>query len=128
MDDALLVRGLETRGDLRRVPQGLVRVERPAVHHVGDGLAVDELHDERRPAVGFFEMVNLGDVRIVQRRQRLRFAPESGKTFRVTREGVWQDFDGHVAPELRIARAIHLAHAAFTNESGDLEGAEPVAG
>jgi len=67
-------------------------------------------------------MVNLCDVRVVQRRERLGFATESGETFGVTREGVWEDLDGDIAPELRIARAIHLAHPTFAHQGEDLEG------
>ena len=34
------------------------------------------------------------------------------------------DLDGDVASELRVARAVHLAHAAGSEQSGDLVRAE----
>ena len=53
-----------------------------------------------------------GDVRMVQRRERLRFAREPGEPVGIAGERVRQDFQRDVAIELRIARAIHLPHAA----------------
>ena len=44
----------------------------------------------------------------------------SGKPFRITRERVRQDFDRDVALQPRIARAIHLAHAARAERRNDL--------
>ena len=44
--------------------------------------------------------------------ERLRFAREPREPFGIAGERVGQDLDRDVAIELRIARAIHLAHAA----------------
>jgi hypothetical protein len=44
--------------------------------------------------------------------QHLRFALESREPFGIMGECFWQNFDGHVAPELGIVRLIHFAHAA----------------
>ena len=49
---------------------------------------------------------------MVQRRQRLRFARESRQAIRIAREEIRQDLDRDVAIELRIARAVDLAHPA----------------
>ena len=51
---------------------------------------------------------------MVQRGERLRFAREAGEAFRDQRKELGQDLDRDVAIELRIARAIDLAHAAPT--------------
>ena len=61
-----------------------------------------------------FEPVDLRDVGMVQRGERLRFAREAGEAFRVQRKELGQDLDRDVAIELGIARAIDLAHAART--------------
>jgi len=76
MDDALLVRGIER---------------------------VDELHDQRRDAARFFDAVDLRDMRIVQRREDLRFTPESGQSIGILRESLRQDFERNLATELRRA-------------------------
>ena len=49
-------------------------------------LALDQLHHERADAVGFFETVDLRDVRMVQRREGLRFAREPREPFGVAGE------------------------------------------
>ena len=60
------------------------------------------------------------DVRVIQRRQRPRFTFESRQALWIGREGLGQDLDGDVAPEVGIARAIHLAHATRAEQADDL--------
>ena len=68
------------------------------------------------------------DVRVVQRRERLGFALESGQPFEIAPERVRQNFDRDVTVELGIARAIHLTHAAGAERRDNLERAEAHAG
>ena len=92
-------------------------------------VALDQLHDEGAHAAGrFFKAVDVRDVRMVQRGERLCFARETREAFGVARERVGQDFDRDVAIELRIARAIHLAHAACADVRDDFIDAEARAG
>src|SRR4029453_7682950 len=53
---------------------------------------------------------------MVQRRQHLRFAAEASQSVRIEGEGGGQNLDGHVAPQLGIASAGHLAPAAQPKE------------
>ena len=64
------------------------------------------------------EPVDGRDVRMIQRREDFRFALEPRHSFRVSRDRLWQDLDGDIAIELRVARAIYLAHATGA-EGGD---------
>ena len=77
------VRGLERLGDLARDRAALRRSaagrRRDAI---GERRPVDELEHERGRAVGFLEPVNAADVRVVERRQHLRFAAETGERAR----------------------------------------------
>jgi len=50
--------------------------------------ALDEFHDERSPVSAFFEAVDRRDVRVVQRREGLRFACETCEPFVVAREEI----------------------------------------
>src|SRR5690242_6578326 len=59
--------------------------------------------------------VDGGNVGMIQRGQHLRFAFETSEALGVARESLWKDFDGHFAPELGIAGAIHLSHAALAD-------------
>ena len=58
----------------------------------------------------------------------LRFALESREPIRVVGERVGQDFQRDVAFELRVARAIDLAHASGADGGDDFIRAETRAG
>ena len=93
----------------------------------GEIVALDQFHHERvdvRGLILFDDAVDLRDVRVVERGQRLRFAREARDAIRIVREHVGQDLDRDVAVQLRIARAIHLAHSAFAQLGDDLVRAE----
>jgi hypothetical protein len=61
---------------------------------------------------GFFDAVNLCDVRVVERHKHVRFALEPRNAICVATKHMWQHLDRDVTIQARLARAIHLAHAA----------------
>jgi hypothetical protein len=61
---------------------------------------------------------------MVQRGHNLRFAMEARDPLRVVGKEVGQHLDRDFAPQFSIARAIHLAHAACTNQGLDLVGTQ----
>ena len=65
---------------------------------------------------------------MIQRRGSPRFLLEALQAFRIGGERGRQHFDGHVAAEPRVARAVDLAHPAGANEREDIVGAEASAG
>ena len=71
------------------------------------------------------EAVDRGDVGMVERGQRLRFALEAHDAIGVCRECNRQDFERDEAVEVGVARAIHLTHAAGTERAQDFMGTEP---
>jgi hypothetical protein len=54
---------------------------------------------------------------VVERSKKLRFPFEAVQPLSVLREFFGKDFDGNVAPELGVPRAIDFPHPARTNES-----------
>jgi 1,6-anhydro-N-acetylmuramate kinase len=56
---------------------------------------------------------------MIQRGKHMRLAVESRATLGIRGQSVWEDLDGHVAPQLGIPRPIHLAHATGTETAGD---------
>jgi hypothetical protein len=54
------------------------------------------------------------DVRMVQRRNRARFLFETPQPVGIMSQSFRQHFDCDISPEPRVARAVHLAHAART--------------
>ena len=61
---------------------------------------------------------------MIERGEDLRFALEPRETIGIARECVRQDLQRDVAIELRVARAIDLAHAAGTERRDDFVEAE----
>ena len=91
-------------------------------------VALDQLHHERRDAVGVLESVDGGDVRMIQRGEDFRFALEAGEPLGIGRERRREDLDRDLALQLRVRGAIDLAHAARADGDGDFVGAEAGAG
>jgi hypothetical protein len=120
MDDALLVRRLEGLGDLSRDPERLVDGKGPACHERREILALDQLHDERARRREFFDAVDVRDVGVIQRRQRLGLAHEPRQPVRIAGEELGQDLDRDVAIEPRIAGRVDLAHAARAKRTANL--------
>ena len=127
MDDALLVRRLERVGDLPRDRQRFIERKPALGDPLGERRPFDQLHDERRGPVRLFEPVDAADVRMIQRGERLRFTLKSRDAFGIGDERLGQDLDRDLAIELRVARAIHLAHPACPERVANLIRAEPCA-
>ena len=142
MDDAFLVRRLQCLSHLPRNDQGLVQVE--AVVHVqawsgrtrptygceplGQRFPFDELHCQELDALRLFESVDRGDVRMIERSEQLRFALQAPDAFGIAGQRGGQDFDGDLTLELRVRRAVDLAHSASANGGDHLIRTESGAG
>ena len=72
----------------------------------------------------FFEAVDAGDVRMVQRREHFGFALKASKPIVVSRERGRQNLNGDLAFELRVRRAVDLAHPAGAYGGDHFIGAE----
>ena len=59
-------------------------------------------------------------MRMLQSRNRVRFALESLAPFRVGRKIRWEHLNGNDARKLRIAGAIDFAHAAGADQTSNL--------
>jgi hypothetical protein len=66
------------------------------------------------------------DVRVVERRDGLRFAAEACQPVGIAGEQVGEDLDRDVAVQLRVAGAIHLAHSARAEQGHNFVRAEPL--
>jgi hypothetical protein len=89
---------------------------------------IDQLHHEVIGITRAADVVQHADVRMVERRDGPRLALEPRADFRAGREMLRQHLDGNVAPEPRIAGAIHLAHPAGAERRHDFVGAEAGSG
>ena len=143
MDDAVLVRRFQRLGDLSRDGERVSQRDGPAGEALRQILALDQLHHDRPDGVSGFltagalakvvsrtllHAVDLGDVRMVQRREHFGFALKPREPFGILRERIGQDLQRHLALQLRIPRPIHVAHAARAEGGEDLEDAKACAG
>ena len=109
MHDPEFVRGLEAIGDLARDRQRVRERDGTAGNQHREIVPLDQLHHERpksrrRPGGGnILDAVDLGHVRMVQRRQRLRFTGEPRETIGVRLEQLGEHLQGDVAIEPRVA-------------------------
>jgi hypothetical protein len=72
--------------------------------------------------------MNGRDIRMVQRRQYVRFMAETRQPIRIVHKCIGQNLERHLARQLCILRAIDLAHAAFADQIDDAIGADHRAG
>ena len=124
MNNALLMGSFERLGDLFRDRQRLRERQRGARDPLRKVLALDQFHDQGVSASGFLESVNRRDVRMIERRERFRFAFEPRQAARVGGKRTWENLDGDLAAQRRVRRSVHLPHPAFTDQRDDLVGAE----
>ena len=79
---------------------------------------------EARHPIGFFQPVDCANVGMVERGEQARFTREARAALGVSREVGGQDLDCDVTPELRVTRAIDIAHPAGPKRCDDRVGAE----
>jgi hypothetical protein len=115
VDDALVVRGFETVGNLSGDLQRLVERDRALLDALGESETLDELHDQR----AVLDAVVRGDVRMVEGGQHLRLAREARHARDVVGEVFRNQLDRHIATQLAVGGTIHFSHAAFAERRGD---------
>ena len=122
--NSALVRGGEAARDLRCVVDGLTLRERRAPQLLAQRLAFEQLGDDEGRAVVLPNVVDGEDVRVVERAGGASLLLEACEALGVCRELRGQHFDRHVAPDLRVAREIDLAHPALAEQGADFVAAE----
>ena len=128
VNDSLVVSRAHRLGDLLRNGDRLVdwnRTERDAVRQ---RRTLHQFHDEGGHAVGAFEPVDRGDVRMIQRSQEFGFTLKARETFGVGNQRLGENLHGHGALEATVSGAIDLAHAALADECNHFICAEAGAG
>ena len=115
MDDCFAVRRVQPVGDLAGVIERLIERKGAAKH-----LAFDQFQDEVARVVGFEQIVNRREVRVIERRQSARLSPQTRHALGIVGERAHQHLDGDIAAELRIVSAVHLPHPARPEAMEDL--------
>src|SRR5262249_1954012 len=79
---------------------------------------------EEAGLIGFLDVVNRCDVRMIQRGENFGLSLKSAHPIWVTRELFGQNFDRDITLQFRITCAIHFAHPALTEKSANFERAK----
>ena len=124
MNHAPPVRVFHRLGDLPGDRQRLFRRNRPCLDAFRERRSLHQLQHQR----ALLDAVDGCDIGVVERGQHLGFARESRHAAGILGEGFGNHFDGHVAAQLGIGGAIHLAHPARSDGREDLISAEICAG
>ena len=127
MDDARFVRRLQARRDAGGDRKSLVDRQRSGGEPFGERRPLDELHDEEARFSLILEAIDGGNIGVIESGQEPRLALEAEKPFRVLRNGIRKGLQRNVPMEFRVARPVHLAHAAPPDRSDDLVGADATA-
>jgi hypothetical protein len=106
------MRGLERRDDLHGDTERFVSRQRALLDAIGERRSRDEFHDERRLTVAAPDAIDMRNVRMIQRGERLRFLLEARNAAGVLGERLRQHLDRDVTLEFGITGAINLARAA----------------
>ena len=128
MDDALPMGLIEGIGDFDGVLNGLFDRKGSFLQAHFERLAFEVLHDEKGHAILLADVVEGADVRMLERGNRPRLALEPFLELWMPGAILGKDFDRDDAIEPRVARAIHLAHAARADAGNDFVSAETNAG
>ncbi len=120
MDDPLVVRGVQRVSHLARDRERLADWQRAILQGRGKRLSLHQLKDDEPRAARLFDAVDRGNVRMIQRREDLRFPLEARHPFGIGMCQIRERLDGDVPAEARIAGAIDLAHAAGADGGEDL--------
>jgi hypothetical protein len=123
MHDAAVVRGRQPGDELKRDIGRSSQRQRSAFEDRAQRLAIEQLGHQIRAVAGA-DVEDGDDVRVGERGNGASLLLEAMEPRRIARHGLWQDFDGDVTREPRVAGLVHLAHPARAEQCDDFVRAE----
>ena len=127
MNDTFDVGRVQRVGHLNAQRQRSRDIERLAADVLAKRFAVEQLHHQEWMARRLTHVVNSANIGMIERRSGARLALETFSRSLVAK-ACGRTLIGYVAMEPRVARPIHLAHAALADGGKDFVGAEFLAG
>ena len=118
--DPCAVSRIQTVYNLDSVLESFIERQRAFLEPVRQRLALDVLHHEVLDAVLASDIMKDADVRMIQLRDRFRFALEALFPLRNFSEVFRQNFDGDGAVEASVFGFVNLAHPADADGRNDL--------
>ena len=90
----------------------LVELERAIADKVLERLAVEKFHGDEGAAVGFADVVDGADIRMVEGGSGLGFALEAGESLRIGGNVFGEEFEGDETMEAGVFGFVNDTHAA----------------
>src|SRR5208282_2736107 len=109
--NSLRMRRIEPVGNLNADLQELRQFDGLTVNAVLQGLALQQLHGDKRPALEFSNVVYRANVRVIERRGGARFAPEPLDSLGVPGNVVGKELQRHAPAQARVLGLVDHAHA-----------------
>jgi hypothetical protein len=128
VDDPLGVRGAEASRDLRAVADRLADRKGTLAQPPAQRLALEQLTDQVRSAFVRADVVEIEDVRVIQRAGRAGFLLEALEPMGILRDLLGQDLDRNLATETAVSRSVDLTHPPGPERPEDLIAAEACSG
>ena len=121
VDDALGVGRRQGAANLAHDSQAALHGQRRIPHHqLGQGLAVEKLHDhEGAPIAGGAVVGDVHDVFVTDGARQPRLLQQAGDQLLVLQELLQQNLDRHPLADDRVACLVHRTHAAFADLAND---------
>jgi hypothetical protein len=113
------VSGRKSVGHTEQQPDHVMPGARFAPNPFLERAAVDEFSDQVLAAVELAGVVHGEDVRVIERRSRLRFALEPATSGRIRQQQLGEKLDGDRAIQLRVEAAVDLTHPAAAERRDD---------
>ena len=110
MDNPLAVCRGQPASDLLAVLHGLAYGDTPVCQARPQRFPLEQLRDDERHTLVAPDVVDRQYVRMVEGAGGLRFLPKAPQPLRIPHHLLRQDFDGHVALQAGIPRAIDFSH------------------
>ena len=113
-------RGCDLRGDIER----LAEPQACPLQSQSQRLAIDKLHRNEMLPINFINLINVSDVRMIERCGRLCFLHKAPHAIFISDNVSGQNFQRHFAIELRVLREIHFPHSARADLRADFIATE----
>ena len=108
----------------RAIGSVFIHWNRTAHQSLRQVLAFHQLHNDGTTPAALLETVDVCDIRMVQRCERLRLTREPRRAIAIRSEQLGHDLQSNFPTELGVVCAVHLPHAARTKGGNDLIRAE----
>ena len=128
MGYALMVRAIESVGNLHGISERLIQRERALFQTGGQGLAFEKLQDQEVYAILTPDILKRADIGVIETGDGVSFALEALSDLRLVSEMRRQDFDRDSTIQAGIARTVYFSHSSGAERRQDLVRSETSSG